>query len=268
LPLLVIAMLLPASAHAATADLAVDKTDSPDPVAVGDVLTYTITVTNLGPDAVGGVTVTDELSQHVTFRAASVTGNNTVTISVRPKKAGEITNTASAAVGAGDSDPSLANNVDQETTTVVAGGGPGGSGDGAGAQGSCEKQGKTITCALGGTLEVGPPAVPGPSGRATCAGKTVTISGTSGPDTLRGGPGRDVIKAFGGADQIRGVGGNDIVCAGGGKDTIKGGFGNDRLRGGSGRDTLKGGKGNDDLHGGPGRDTCRGGPGRDTKRSC
>ena len=34
MPLLVIVMLLPASAQAATADLAISKADSPDPVAV------------------------------------------------------------------------------------------------------------------------------------------------------------------------------------------------------------------------------------------
>ena len=36
-------------------DLAVDKTDSPDPVAVSDQLTYTVTVNNAGEgDATGG----------------------------------------------------------------------------------------------------------------------------------------------------------------------------------------------------------------------
>ena len=39
LPLLVIAMLVPASAQAATADLAISKADSPDPVVEGNVLT-------------------------------------------------------------------------------------------------------------------------------------------------------------------------------------------------------------------------------------
>ena len=44
---------------APAADLSVTKTDSPDPVRSGGNLTYTITVTNNGPDAATGVTMTD-----------------------------------------------------------------------------------------------------------------------------------------------------------------------------------------------------------------
>lgn len=43
------------------ADLALAKTASPEPVAAGETLTYSFTVTNLGPSAVSGVTVTDVL---------------------------------------------------------------------------------------------------------------------------------------------------------------------------------------------------------------
>jgi uncharacterized repeat protein (TIGR01451 family) len=251
LPLLVIAMLVPASAQAATADLAISKADSPDPVVDGDVLTYTITVSNLGPGTASGVTVTDKLSSHTEFVSASasqgsceVTGKTvtcelgtlaasaagTVTIEVRPNKTGELTNSASVAVGPGDTDPVAGNDTDTETTEVVAADDDGGG--------------------------------------ATCAGRAVTIDGTAGADTITGTAGRDVIKARGGNDLIRGLGDKDIVCAGGGKDTVRGGSGNDRLKGGSGRDRIKGGAGNDNLDGGPGRDTCRGGGGNDTKRSC
>ena len=62
--LFVIAVLLvlaaPAAAQA-SADLTVSKVDSPDPVVVGKRLTYTITVTNLGPDTATGVALTDDL---------------------------------------------------------------------------------------------------------------------------------------------------------------------------------------------------------------
>ncbi|MBI3459898.1 DUF11 domain-containing protein, partial [Candidatus Acetothermia bacterium] len=51
-------------------DLAVTKTDSPDPVIAGNNLTYTLTVTNNGPDNAGGVTVTDTLPGGVTFISA------------------------------------------------------------------------------------------------------------------------------------------------------------------------------------------------------
>src|SRR5205085_9363012 len=45
----------------AMADLAVTQTDAPDPVTDGNVLTYTIGVTNNGPDAATGVTLTETL---------------------------------------------------------------------------------------------------------------------------------------------------------------------------------------------------------------
>jgi uncharacterized repeat protein (TIGR01451 family) len=255
LALFAIAWLVPASAHAATADLAITKADSPDPVAEGAVLTYTITVSNLGPGAASSATLTDELSSHVDFVSATPSqgscdlGGKTVTcelgtlpagpgatatIEVRPKKTGQLTNAASVAVGGGDTDPVMANNSATETTMVVAADGGGGGG----------------------------------GGGATCAGRAATIVGTSAADTLTGTTGRDVIKARGGNDQLRGLAGNDIVCAGGGKDTVRGGSGRDRLKGGSGKDVLMGGGGNDVLRGGPGRDSCRGGSGNDTKRSC
>jgi uncharacterized repeat protein (TIGR01451 family) len=259
LALLAVAALAPATAHAATADLAISKSDSPDPVAENAVLTYTIGVSNAGPDTATGVKVTDQLDSQVDFISATSSqgtcdrnGRNvnctvgtlgvaggpyaeysesaTITITVRPKKTGQVSNTATVEVGSGDTDPNGANNTATQTTTVVAAGGGGG----------------------------------GP----TCGGQTATIVGTRGSDVLRGTGKRDVIKARGGNDQIRGLQRKDIVCAGGGNDTARGGGGGDTLKGGSGRDVLKGGGGNDDLIGGPGRDRCGGGRGHDTERSC
>ncbi len=256
--LIAAAMLVPASAQAATADLAITKSDSSDPVKQGAVLSYTITATNFGPGTANGVTVTDELDSHLDFGSTTSTQGTcelkgktvtcvvgtldaspnaqsaTITINVTPKKAGQLSNTATVAVGSGDSDPNPANNSATQTTTVVAAGG-GGNGGGGGA---------------------------------TCAGHAVTIAGTGSSDTIRGTAERDVIKARGGNDHVSALQGKDIVCAGGGNDTVKGGAGNDRLKGGSGRDALKGAGGDDDLFGGPGRDRCSGGPGHDTEHSC
>jgi uncharacterized repeat protein (TIGR01451 family) len=258
--LIAAAMLVPASAQAATADLAITKSDSPDPVKEGAVLTYTITVTNLGPSTASEATVTDELDSHVDFGSVTSTQGTcdlkgktvscvvgtlgaspnaqsaTITISVTPKRAGQLSNTATVAVGSGDADPNPANNSATQTTTVIAAGGGGGGGGGGGA--------------------------------AVCSGHAVTIAGTGGSDTIRGTAKRDVIKARGGDDHVSALQGKDIVCAGGGNDTLKGGAGNDRLKGGSGRDVLKGAGGDDDLFGGPGRDRCDGGPGHDTEHSC
>ncbi|MDB5685988.1 MAG: repeat-containing protein, partial [Rhizorhabdus sp.] len=64
------------------------------------------------------------------------------------------------------------------------------------------------------------------------------ITGTSGNDTLNGGPT---------GDQIFGLAGNDI---------LNGGAGNDQLYGAEGDDLLKGGVASDMLVGGDGSDTA------------
>lgn len=238
--------LIPAAALAATADLSVDKSDGPDPVAVGAELAYTIAVTNAGPDAASGVELEDKLPNRLDFVSAVPSQGScerkgrkvncalgtlasgagaSVAIRVVPRADGQIVNTVT--VSSADTDPQPANNTDTETTTVV-------------------------------------PA-PAP---ATCGGKEATIVGTDGDDVIVGTDKRDVIAALRGNDRVRGLGGNDIICGFGGSDRLKGQGGNDVLRGGGGGDRLRGGAGNDLLRGGTGRDKCRGGPGTDVKRSC
>ncbi|MGQ0592895.1 MAG: hypothetical protein ACT4QB_09650 [Gammaproteobacteria bacterium] len=95
-------------------------------------------------------------------------------------------------------------------------------------------------------------------GTVACRGRSVTIFGTSGPDTIRGTRRRDVIHGLRGNDVIRGLGANDIICGGAGRDTLAGGAGNDRLFGEAGKDRLDGGLGRDRCNGGPGRDTVTG----------
>jgi uncharacterized repeat protein (TIGR01451 family) len=119
------------------ADLEISKADSPDPVTVGDNLTYTITVTNNGPDAAANVVVTDTLPSGVTFVSASpgcvhaagvVTcnlgnipagGSVTITIVVTVTAPGTISNTAT--VTSDTLDPNTANNSDAEPTEVQSG---------------------------------------------------------------------------------------------------------------------------------------------------
>ena len=121
-------------------DLSVVKTDSADPVAPGDSFTYTITVTNAGPDDAMGVVLTDPVPSELTVTAvassgsgACVAANNLVTCSIDPlavgvtwaitvtvdvpldATSGTVTNTATV-VAAGDTDPS--NDSASETTTI------------------------------------------------------------------------------------------------------------------------------------------------------
>jgi Ca2+-binding RTX toxin-like protein len=61
----------------------------------------------------------------------------------------------------------------------------------------------------------------------------VSITGTSGADTLIGTAGNDTIDGLGGSDTIRGLAGNDSIMGGDGSDTIDGGAGADTIDGGN-----------------------------------
>jgi uncharacterized repeat protein (TIGR01451 family) len=107
-------------------DLAITKTDAPDPVSVGALLTYTLTVTNKKGDTANNVVVTDSLPSDVTLVSVAATKGTcsgsaaitcnlgtvaynelvTITIVVRPSKAGTITNTAVVAGREAEHDPS------------------------------------------------------------------------------------------------------------------------------------------------------------------
>lgn len=98
------------------------------------------------------------------------------------------------------------------------------------------------------------------SAASTCAGHTVTISGTPGPDVIIGTTGRDVINAGFGNDVVRGRGGDDIICGGAGDDILVGGVGNDEIYGNAGADRLEGQRGRDLLVGGNDDEKMFGGP--------
>lgn len=235
---------------ATSTDLAITKTGSPANPLVGEQLTYSLSVTNNGPDPATGVAVTDPLPAGLSFvsatasqgscvnQAGTVTCNlgsladdatATATIRVTPQTAGSVSNSAS--VAGAQIDPIAANNTDGETTQVDPRPAQAQTGDGSGA---------------------------------TCARAKATITGTAGPDRLTGTNGRDVITALGGRDRVNGRGGNDLICGGQGKDRLKGGRGNDQLRGQSGKDRLNGGPGKNLLRGGGGVDRCA----RGISRSC
>jgi uncharacterized repeat protein (TIGR01451 family) len=119
-------------------DLGVTKVDSSDPSRAGRDLTYTLTVTNNGPNPATGVTATDTLPSGLAARSstasqgtcsgtATVTcalgdlasgASATVTIVIRPTSAGKITNTVS--VSGNQPDPNSANNTATQDTTISA----------------------------------------------------------------------------------------------------------------------------------------------------
>jgi uncharacterized repeat protein (TIGR01451 family) len=120
------------------ADLRVTLTDAPDPVGVGQNLTYTATVTNHGPGDATSVILGDLLPSSVTFVAATASqgtctqsgrlvicdlgrlvngASATVTIVVTPTQAGQITNWAGV-VSFSQVDPNYLNNVAVAVTTV------------------------------------------------------------------------------------------------------------------------------------------------------
>ncbi|MEM1181382.1 MAG: DUF11 domain-containing protein, partial [Acidobacteriota bacterium] len=118
-------------------DLSIAKADSADPVSGGDDLTYTLTVTNLGPSDSTGSTVTDVLPAGVSFASSSdcteaagtvtcaigalaPSGSDSVsfTVTVDPAQTAALSNTAS--VAANESDPTSSNDSATEATAVSA----------------------------------------------------------------------------------------------------------------------------------------------------
>jgi uncharacterized repeat protein (TIGR01451 family) len=113
------------------ADVSIAKSASPDPVLVGENLTYTLTVTNNGPYTASTVSVQDPVPSGTTYVSSSPGCDDTVTcavgdlaphatatitIVVTPAAAGTVTNTAT--VSAEEGDPVPGNNTAKVTTTV------------------------------------------------------------------------------------------------------------------------------------------------------
>ncbi len=166
-------------------DLSITATDTPDPAAIGDSITYTVTVTDNGPETATGISVTDTLPASVAFvSAVGCTGTTTltcaladmasgasatITIVVTANSAGTVTNTAS--VSSTSTDPVTTNNSATATTNV----------------------GGTLTC---------------------------TVTGTSSGEVLQGTAGDDMICGMGGNDVLIGGGGNDTLVGGDGFDYV------------------------------------------------
>lgn len=124
-----------------SADLTITKTVSAATVTVGDSLTYTLTVTNNGPDTAADVVLSDVLPSTVTveggtsvnapapdcsglsplrcsFGAMASGRTHAISVAVRTRAAGSLSNTAT--VSSPTRDPNAANNSSTVTTTVNA----------------------------------------------------------------------------------------------------------------------------------------------------
>jgi uncharacterized repeat protein (TIGR01451 family) len=126
-------------ANANSADMAITKTGSPNPVTQGTPLTYTLTVTNNGPATATTVTVTDTLPSSLTYLSTTSTvgtcseaggtvtcqlgtmadaATATISILTIPEQSGIISNTAT--VTADQTDPNPSNNSSTWNETVTA----------------------------------------------------------------------------------------------------------------------------------------------------
>jgi len=127
-------------ANANSADLAIVKTATPNPVTEGTALTYSLAVTNNGPATATNVTVTDTLPSTVTYLQSTTTqgscseaggtvtcllgtmangGTATISILTIPGQPGVISNTATVFT-ADQTDPNTSNNTSTQSEVVVA----------------------------------------------------------------------------------------------------------------------------------------------------
>ena len=121
----------------ASADVSITKTASVNPAEVGRIFTYNITVSNAGPSAAAGVTVTDALTGGVTFTSAvpsqgscayasgtltcrlgtlAANGSASVALQVKPRQTGTLVNTASVA---SETDTNNSNNHATSSINVI-----------------------------------------------------------------------------------------------------------------------------------------------------
>lgn len=240
-----------------SANLTVAKTASPQTVAPGGTISYSVAVTNNGPDTANNVTILDTLPAAVSMTAlqqaalpvgcayadlaqdtVTCTGGNLaamasgatatrafeVTVAPGTANGSTLTNTVTVTAAGGPTDPSIPNTATTNTTVSTA---------------------------------------------PTCFGSPATITG-SGPGgrTFRGTSGPDVIIGTSGNDKIDGWRGDDKICGGGGDDDILGYDGADQIEGGTGNDRIEGEGGSDAIDGGDGYDRCYGGPNSDTLVNC
>ncbi|MDQ3871080.1 MAG: hypothetical protein M3301_05625, partial [Chloroflexota bacterium] len=177
----------------------VSLTDSPDPVLVGNHLTYTATFRNNGPTATSGVVGRLSLPQGVTFLAASAGCSHAGGAAYGGRSVGGTVSCGLGTLPAGGTATRavVVGPVDSGSWTATAG-----------------VQGLVVDPAPANNSRSTVTAAQFPSSQAS----RCTRIGTAGDDTLWGTSGNDVICGFGGNDAITGQGGNDVNNGGPGTD--------------------------------------------------
>lgn len=221
------------------ADLRVTKACPSGPVAPGEIVVCTLTVTNDGPSDASAVLVTDTLPAGLTVAAVPAPGGggftcttHAVSPQLRCTKVTQPDSTTSVityGVRVGDDvgpSTTLTNSVVVSATSLDD--------DPTNNTGSASVV--TVAC--------------------TISSNAPQINGTLGNDVICGGPGPNDLTGGAGDDVIFGGGGNDRLSGGDGNDRLFGGDGNDQLSGGAGDDYLVGGAGTDYAAGSAGFDTC------------
>jgi uncharacterized repeat protein (TIGR01451 family)/CSLREA domain-containing protein len=208
-----------------SADLRVTKTASPTRVMVGNPVTFKIRVFNNGPFTSHNVSFVDTLPAGFTVQAASTTQGSCIKAQTVRCDLNDLS-----------LDKTVIVTIQVRPTSV------GTYRNTASAFGD-ENDSPTTNNFGGATVAVRPDA------------NGCTMVGTSGPDTLNGTAGDDVICGLGGNDTINGNAGDDVLYGGDGADTMNGGAGNDVLLGGNGNDKMVGNAGSDSVNGDAGADT-------------
>ena len=289
----------PATTPPSGADLRITKVAQDDPVAVGDLTGYGITVTNLSNQAATQVVVHDALpsgfklqgttssqctasGSTLTCQLGTVPAGGTVSFSITGAfvQAGSIANTATVSSA---NDPVAGNNaatdtvqVTGKTCTVV-----GTFGDDNPLLGTNHAD---VICGLAGDDRInakgGDDTVYGNEG-------DDRIMGLGGDDLIDGGPGTDTtiyaaalqairvdlgekkatgqgVDTFRSIENVTGSKFNDKITGDGAANLLQGLGGNDAISGLAGADKLVGGGGKDKLSGGKGKDVLKGGSGSDS----
>jgi uncharacterized repeat protein (TIGR01451 family) len=223
------------------ADLRIAKTAAPATAVPGDVVTYSITVTNDGPSPAAGVTLLDPIPAGTSFVAGSLADDPACSFDalLGRVECGPGTLAAGASFGF-DFDVHVADDAAVPSTVSNSASASSVSRD------------------------------PDDSDNTATADAAITcdVIGTPGKDVLVGTKAGESICGLGGDDHLVGLAGDDVLVGGAGDDMLHGDTGADVLRGGPGNDSLFGGPGFDLLDGGSGFDTCKTQGGGGTSSAC